>query len=67
MISAKNGDYAYIWAVPAGAVSGSRIIFNYFVIDAADARPLYLTGKAVLGANGDFHQAHLMFIDKDMK
>lgn len=67
LIAAKNPDYAYIWVVPAGAINHGRILFNYFVIDAADGRPLYLTGKAVVGANGNFHQAHLLMINREIK
>jgi len=64
IIASKNPDYAYIWVIPAGAVSGSKILFNYFIIDAEDARPMFLTGQAVIGSNGDFHQFHLTKVNK---
>ncbi len=64
IIASKNPDYAYIWVIPAGAVSGSKILFNYFIVDAEDARPMFLTGQAVVGANGDFHQFHFMKVNK---
>ena len=40
------------------------MLFNYFIVDAVDARLLFLTGAAVMGANGDFHQAHLAMAAK---
>ncbi|MBT1703720.1 hypothetical protein [Chryseosolibacter indicus] len=67
LIASKNKDYAYIWAVPAGASNGGRELFNYYFIDGEDARILFMTGTAVVGANGDFHQAHFAMANKSLK
>lgn len=67
LIAAKNGDYAYVWVVPSGEVEGKKVLFNYYVIDAADGRPLFLTERTVDGANGEIHQTHLTMISKAIK
>jgi hypothetical protein len=67
IIASKDKSYAYVWVIPAGAVSNGRMLFNYFIIDAADSRPLYLTGKVVVGSNGDIHQYHLMNVNKKVE
>ncbi|MCG8307504.1 MAG: hypothetical protein MI975_08940 [Cytophagales bacterium] len=59
----KNGNYAYAWVIPAGAQRRGKTLF----IDAKDGRILYLTGKAVVGANGLFHQDQLMLVNNRVK
>jgi hypothetical protein len=68
VIANKDSKYAYIWVVPAAAVSqGGAEVFNYFIIDAADSRPLFLTGSAAMGASGKFHQMQLRDAAKKLK
>lgn len=67
IIVSKNSKYAYIWTIPAGASTGSKPLFNYFIIDAGDGRILYMTGVSVIGANGDFHPVQLRMAAKQLK
>ncbi|MCG8310273.1 MAG: hypothetical protein MI975_22960 [Cytophagales bacterium] len=63
----KNGNYAYAWVIPARAQRRGKTLFNYFIIDAKDGRILYLTSKAVVGANGLFHQGQLLLVNNRIK
>ncbi|MES2732579.1 MAG: hypothetical protein V4714_12550 [Bacteroidota bacterium] len=58
IITEKKADYAYIWIIPAGAEFQGIPIYNYFIIDAADGRPLFMMGRNK-SPDGKFHQAHL--------
>ncbi len=67
VIASKDNKYAYIWVVPAAAWANGRMLFNYFIIDAADSRMLFLTGTSVANANGQFHPMQLKMVKKRVK
>jgi hypothetical protein len=45
----KNENYALVWVVPAGASNQAGELYNYFVIDASDGHPLFVTGHGTTG------------------
>lgn len=67
VIASKDSKYAYVWVVPAAAWANGRMLFNYFIIDAADSRMLFLTGTSAATANGQFHPAQLRMVKKRVK
>lgn len=64
VIASKDNTYAYVWVVPAAAWANGRMLFNYFIIDAADSRMLFLTGTSAANANGQFHPMQLKMVKK---
>jgi hypothetical protein len=46
---------------------GGHAGFNYHIVDAADGRPLYISGMSALGVMGKFHHAQLMNVNKQIK
>lgn len=67
VIASKDNKYAYVWVVPAAAWANGRMLFNYFIIDAADSRMLFLTGTSIANANGQFHPMQLKVVKKRVK
>lgn len=57
-ITKKDPNYAIIWVVPSGAVGQSGALYNYFILDVEDGRPLFMTGRG-FDIDGGFHQGHL--------
>lgn len=66
-IVSHNSDYAYTWVIPAGAErEGGTVLSNYLIVNAEDGKILYVTGRAVSGSHGTFHQAQLKMAEKEI-
>ncbi len=66
-ISKEDGNYAYAWVIPAGAVNQGTVLYNYFIMDAKDGRILYVTGKTQIRANGLIAEYHLKDVQSELK